>query len=297
MRVFCIKLIYLFYNLKREQIFSQYRSSVQTIRYQKRGLPYLYLLLFLYPHNRDRLLDPAVINCFISAELLQPKNDPISCLTKIIKLIIVYSPYGSQNPQAPYIVSLGLGLSPTYLKQYPKPFNPTTIVHKNGYPEYYYYHNRRTQSIHLLGPLRAIFKINNRQIILYNLYLTTKYYTYINVEIYASVKSIKYIYKYIYKGNNYATLQLIDGDKVSQYLQGYYIGPSKAIQQLFKFPLYKEFPPIIQLAVHLPGKQPIYFQLDQSIEKIQQRLKLSYSILTAFFKYNTEHKDGRNYLY
>jgi len=46
-------------------------------------------------------------------------------------------------------------------------------------------------------------------------YLTAKYYIYINVKIYASIKSIKYIYKYIYKGSDCTTLRLIDSDKVS----------------------------------------------------------------------------------
>jgi len=39
------------------------------------------------------------------------------------------------------MVALGLGLPLTYLKQYPKPFNPTTIVYKDGYPEYRRYNN------------------------------------------------------------------------------------------------------------------------------------------------------------
>ena len=82
------------------------------------------------------------------------------------------------------------------------------------------------------------------------------------------MRSVKYIYKYIYKENDCTTLWLTDGDKVSQYLHGRYIGPSKAIQQLFKFPVYKEFPPIIQLMVHLLGKQLIYFQPDQSAKEI-----------------------------
>ena len=77
-------------------------------------------------------------------------------------------------------------------------------------------------------------------------------------------------------------------------MQGRYIGPSEAIWRLFEFPVHEEFPPVIQLAVHLPGEQPVYFQPDQSVEEIQQRLKLSYSTLTAFFKYNAEHEDGRN---
>jgi len=71
--------------------------------------------------------------------------------------------------------------------------------------------------------------MDNRWIILYSLYLTVKYYAHINVKVCASVKSVKYIHKYIYKGNDCTTLWLTDGDKVSQYLQGRYIGPSEAI--------------------------------------------------------------------
>ena len=192
---------------------------------------------------------------------------------------------------------LGLSLFLTYLKQYPRPFNPTTIIYKDGYLEYRRYNNQRLQSVCLLGPIRAMFKMDNHQVILYCPYLTIKYYAYINIEVCAPVRSVKYIYKYIYKGNDCTTLRLMDGDKVSQYLQGRYIGPPKAIQWLFKFSIYKEFPPRTQPAVYLLGKQSIYFRPNQSVKEIQQRLKLSCSILTAFFKYNTEYKDGRNCLY
>ena len=41
---------------------------------------------------------------------------------------------------------------------------------------------------------------------------------YINVEIYTSIKAIKYIHKYIYKGSDCTTLQLMDGNKVNKYL-------------------------------------------------------------------------------
>jgi len=54
----------------------------------------MHLLLFLYPYNHNKLLDLAVINYFISAELPQPEDNPTSRLTKIMKSIIIHGPYG-----------------------------------------------------------------------------------------------------------------------------------------------------------------------------------------------------------
>ena len=94
-RVFRIKVTHFLHDLKRKQIFGRYCGCVWTIEYQKRGLPYMHLLLFLHPHDRNRLLDPAVINCFISTELLQLEDDPTGRLTEIVKSMMVYGPCGS----------------------------------------------------------------------------------------------------------------------------------------------------------------------------------------------------------
>ena len=129
---------------------------------------------------------------------------------------MVYGPCGSWNPRAPYIVAPGPGLPPTCSKRYPKRFNPTTVVHEDGYPEYRRRNDLQSWSVRLPGG--AMFEIDNRWIIPYSPYLTAKYCAHINVKICASVKSIKYIHKYIYKGSDHTTLRLTDGDKVSQYL-------------------------------------------------------------------------------
>jgi hypothetical protein len=64
----------------------------------------------------------------------------------------------------------------------------------------------------------------------YNPYLSVKYRAYINVKVCASIKAIKYINKYIYKGNDRITVQLLDNnDKISKYLYGRYIGPTEAV--------------------------------------------------------------------
>ena len=42
----------------------------------------------------------------------------------------------------------------------------------------------------------------------YNLYLCVKYNSHINVEICSSVKVVKYLYKYVYKGHDHAIIFL-----------------------------------------------------------------------------------------
>ena len=44
---------------------------------------------------------------------------------------------------------------------------------------------------------------------LYNPYLSAKYNAHINVEICVSVKACKYIFKYIYKNNDRASLRIV----------------------------------------------------------------------------------------
>ena len=66
--------------------------------------------------------------------------------------------------------------------------------------------------------------------VLYNPYLITKYCAYINIKVYASIQAVKYINKYIYKGNDRITVQLLDdNNEINNYLYGRYIGPIKAV--------------------------------------------------------------------
>lgn len=45
----------------------------------------------------------------------------------------------------------------------------------------------------------------------YNTYLSQRYNAHINVEVCATVKSVKYIYKYIFKGHDRAQVQITAG--------------------------------------------------------------------------------------
>lgn len=80
-------------------------------------------------------------------------------------------------------------------KRYPKQFQNETITNNDGYPVYQRRNDGRTFISHK-GET-----IDNRHIVPYNMVLATMFDCHINVEICSSIRPIKYIYKYIFKGN------------------------------------------------------------------------------------------------
>ena len=79
-------------------------------------------------------------------------------------------------------------------KLYPKKFQPETTMDGDGYPVY----RRRVDGRTFTNYKGEVF--DNTYIVPHNLVLCTMFNCHINVEICSSVQSIKYIYKYIYKG-------------------------------------------------------------------------------------------------
>lgn len=79
------------------------------------------------------------------------------------------------------------------------------MVQEDGYPLYRRRQDGRTWTKRVAG--RDIL-MDNSWIVPYNPYLTRKYNAHINVEVCASLMAVKYIHKYIYKGDDRTTLQL-----------------------------------------------------------------------------------------
>ena len=52
--------------------------------------------------------------------------------------------------------------------------------------------------------------LDNRHIVPNNPYLSKKYNAHINVEICSTINSCKYLYKYVYKGPDMASVQVVD---------------------------------------------------------------------------------------
>jgi hypothetical protein len=101
-------------------------------------------------------------------------------------------------------------------------------------------------------------------------YLLAKYNCHINVEVCASVKAIKYIHKYIYKGPDHATLEVTGGnvDEIKEYIDSRYIGPMEACWHILEFSHHLELPVVYCLPVHIKNEQTVYFDPEDDILEV-----------------------------
>ena len=275
----------------RNGIFGKVAAMVYTVEFQKRGLPHMHLLIFL--HEPHKIRDAAAVDSLISAQLPDPVLHPK--LYETITTCMLHGPCGSQDDKtknAPCMVDGKCS------KHYPKCFREDTTFGDDGYPEYARPNNGQTYTN------RQGYVFDNRHVIPHNPYLSAKYGCHINVEVCASVKAIKYIHKYIYKGHDMATLQ-VDGngnqvqviDEIKEYIDGRYIGPTEACWHLFEFKMHEEKPSVYRLPVHLENEQMVFFDDDDDLEEVENRAANKDSQLMAWFKANQTYPEARQYTY
>ena len=296
-RVFNLKLKDLLNQIRHKEVFGPWLEWVCTIEYQKRGLPHLHLLLFL--KTDLEFLTPANIDQFISAELPIEEDSIGLELRGIIQSTMVHTHSAAGNGLALCMKDLNPTLVAKCHKGYPREFQEETTICENGYPTYRRRNNGQTFAIRLpnSGPnIQTI--IDNRRVVPYSPYLCHRYKAHINVEVCGSVRAVKYIHKYIYKGGDRATAILdSEHDEIKRHLHGRYIGPTEAVWRLFEFDTHDEQPPVIHLALHLPGEQAIYFTEGEDPDQLRERMDTSITTLLAYFSYNLQNADGHSYLY
>ncbi|XP_023312434.1 uncharacterized protein LOC108916109, partial [Anoplophora glabripennis] len=140
---------------------------------------------------------------------------------------------------------------------------------------------------------------DNRWIVPYNPYALLKYNCHINVEACASVHSVKYLYKYFFKGADMALLRVnIDNtneyNEVENFLNGRYMSPTEACWHINKFPMHKHSHTVYRLCVHLPERQMVRFQPGLEIQAMQRN---EVTQLTAWFILNQNDAEARQYRY
>src|ERR1700720_2336581 len=78
-------------------LFGEVQGFVFTIEFQKRGLPYIHLLIFLKQAYKIR--DAAHVNSIISPEIPDPVAHPM--LDETVTKCMTHSPCGAENGHAP----------------------------------------------------------------------------------------------------------------------------------------------------------------------------------------------------
>jgi hypothetical protein len=175
------------------------------------------------------------------------------------------------------------------VKNFPKDFQEETIVREDGYPLY----RRRPGRTFKKNIRGREVELDNRWIVPYNPYLTKRYKAHINVEVCGSVKAIKYIHKYIYKGADRATIRVEDRmDEITMTLNGRVISPSMALWNLYSYKRHEEKPAVKSLSFHLEGYHRVHFDTSMTAEQLQMAAEQQRSEFTAWMDYNRIYNDG-----
>ncbi|KAF7808407.1 putative helitron helicase-like domain-containing protein [Senna tora] len=193
-----------------------------VIEIQKRGLPHAHMLLIL--GDDDKLNFPDVYDQAVKAEI-PLQSDQLELYTCVLKHMI-HGPCGTIN---------SCTQKGKCKKHFLKPFVPYTIHGNDCYPLY----QRRDMGQVPLGRGRNV-RVDNSWVVPYNPWLLLKYNCHINVAICSSVKSVKYLYKYINKGPDRVNMMLCPEsniDEVKQYIDARWVCAPEALWRIYKFPM------------------------------------------------------------
>ncbi|XP_059149801.1 uncharacterized protein LOC131936752 [Physella acuta] len=174
-------------------------------------------------------------------------------------------------------------------KRYPRSFLDETQTGADSYP---LYRRRTPQNGGFTGKINTRcasgyqeIEIDNRWVVPYNPFLCRVFQAHINVELCSSVKSIKYICKYIHKGSDQAVFELKKSgtsiDEVTAFQLGRYISSNEAVWRILGMPIHEREPTVVHLTVHLENGQRVYFKPDNLLHKVNSPPATT---LTAFFE-------------
>ncbi|XP_030759613.1 uncharacterized protein LOC115885012 [Sitophilus oryzae] len=232
----------------------------------------------------DKIRDRDDIDTIVSAEIPDPTESPQ--LHKIVLRHMVHGLCGTVNPSSPCMVDGKCS------KEYPKPVQVVTVSNSDSYPKY---RRRNTSAIYKTA---GGLEVSNQWIVPYNPYLSLKYNCHINVEVCASVKSVKYLFKYVYKGHDDANVEIkeLSHDEVSTYVDTRYVSAPEAAWRILAKPMHHQSHNIIRLAVHLPNQQTLYFRPDTAQDAVNN-ISMTTSILTAWYLLNESSPNARRFYY
>lgn len=291
-RVFALKLKCFLEDLTKRGIFGRCVAHIHVIEFQKRGLPHAHILIILHNDSRPRVA--ADVDEIVCAELPPdpltfpegPLREQAARLETHVLTSMVHGPCGNANPNSPCMKN---GVCS---KGFPKAFSCRT--HWDDGLSYPTYRRRSPQdggrSIVLVNRV-----VDNSSVVPYSPYVALKYNCHVNVEICASQKAAKYLFKYVYKGADRAMVRMDIPqqqqvvNEVDDYQDMRSIGSCEAVWRINGNLMRDRKPAVHALPVHLPDHQFVFFD-ENNVHQVVERGPTP-TELTAFFEYNAAHPD------
>ncbi|GBN25995.1 hypothetical protein AVEN_80056-1 [Araneus ventricosus] len=256
-------------------------AQVYTIEFQKHGLPHAHILIVL--RAADKFSTSQHIDRFVRAEITSSIEN--LRLHEIITKCLMHGPCCIDNPGSPCMEA------GQCKKMFPKEFRTETTMNVSVYPLYRRCPNDTT---FVLGR-----EMDNRFVVPYNTYLLLKYNTHIYVEVCISLRAVKYIYKYIYKGFDYSNMVSSAGqvqyNEIANYIDARYVSAPEAMWRLLGSHMHDRSHALMRLPVHLPNQKRVTFK-DGHEEEALQDARSRQTMLESWFQLNQSDPDAQTLL-
>ncbi|XP_074306204.1 uncharacterized protein LOC141641444 [Silene latifolia] len=189
-----------------------------------------------------------------------PDKDEEPELYNIVSQFMVHGPCGDDNP------SCSCMINNTCSKKYPKKSCEQTTIDHNGYPVY----RRREDDRYIKKGVQC-----------------------------NTARAIKYLFKYILKGPDKATVLLKSEkeDEIKAYLDCRYLSECEASWKIFEFDFHQRNPSVIRLPVHLPGEQFLVLSDTSNLQGVINRANSCHTKLTGWFAANKTYPEARKLTY
>ncbi|XP_024965737.1 uncharacterized protein LOC112505933 [Cynara cardunculus var. scolymus] len=185
-------------------------------------------------------------------------------------------------------------------KKYANKFSEHTSIDVNGYLIY-----RRQVDGRFIE--KSGGKLDNRNVVPYNKYLLKRYQAHINVEWCNEVSSIKYLFKYINKGPDRATVAIVENcddavtvnvvHEIKQYYDCRYLSACEASWRIFGYDVHYRTPSVLRLPFHLSGQQQVVFGGEDNIDNVINRPSVASSMFLSWMHCNQIYLEARELTY
>ncbi|XP_022856895.1 uncharacterized protein LOC111377965 [Olea europaea var. sylvestris] len=270
-RIFRAKLEELKIDLIKREILGPIAAYVYAIEFQKRGLPHVHFLL-IFKMN-FKVTNSTQIDEIVSCEILDPKRNPHLHATVVKHMM--HGPCEQLNP-----TNVCMKNNRTCKNKYPREYILHTSLGNDSYPLY------RRRDDGLTVKVRGSV-LDNRWIVPYNPYILAKYDCHTNVEICSSVKVVKYLYKYVYKGHDRVNFTVNKEtnehyiDEISNYQTARWIFAPEAIWRIFSFDLFDISPSIVSLQLHIEDAQLVTYNETDDLSEVINKDSIQRTIIVA----------------